>query len=181
MIEILIINILFLILSFSIFEASEFLGGISAPFGGCFLLKQSKINNGQVSRFRERRGVPKELRQYLALFIICLNSLELNMLHSKSARAKLESKLAILSVAVTAAISKIVEVEGIQSLNAKGIKIAFDEFTTELNQFVEKHSLFPDNEEKIHLASRKLNYQFNHLLNGVIESVNILPRQERLN
>lgn len=103
------------------------------------------------------------------------------MLHSKSARAKLEKKFAILSVAVTAAVSKIVEVEGSQSLNAKGIKIAFDEFTAELNQFVDKHSLFPGNEEKIQIASRKLNYQFNHLLNGVIDSVNIIPRQESVN
>lgn len=161
------------------FEPSDLRGDKSASLMRLFSFKEN-TNKRQVSAFSNEVGVSTKLRQRLAYFI-CLNFVEVLMLYSKSARAKLNKKLSVLSVAVTAAVSKIKEFEGSQSLNAAGIQYAFDEFTAELNQFVENHSLYPANEEKIRLASRKLNYQFNWMLNGVIESINIIPRSERVN
>lgn len=175
------IFVLFFIMSLSIFATYEIHGGKSpAPLVRLFYFKSDQLNNCQDAAFREGAGVSVILIHILALFV-CINFTEFNMLHSKSSRAKLERKLSILSVAVTTAVSKIKEVEGLQSLNATGVQIAFDEFTTELNQFIENHSLYPANEEKIRSASRKLNYQFNWMLNGVIENINILPKEERIN
>lgn len=162
------------------FPVHKIQGGLSATLLRLFSFK----DDNQIDRSSAVLGDETECllgaRATLGPFL-CTKFKEYKMLYSKSARAKLGEKLSVLSVAVTGAVSKIKEVEGLQSLNAKGIQIAFDEFQTELNQFIENHSLYPANEEKIRTASRKLNYQFNWMLNGIIENINILPRGERMN
>jgi len=181
-------NKLYLIFIFllSKFEAFKFTGGQPAPLSGCFSLKQSKINNGKDSHFREECGVSSKREQIFALFL-CSNLLESKMVHTQSSRRRISSriplddKFSILSLAIETAVAKISQIEGSESINAKGIRIAFKEFTKHYKSFTEKHGLFPGNEIKLQQAASKCRAPYNHILNGVLESVNIVPGSERLN
>lgn len=156
-------------------------GGCSAPLSRLFYFKVIGPLNGQVFTFGDDVSSAFGSMQYLTTFFMH-KSKESIMLHSKSSRRRISSriplddKFAILSLAIETAIAKITELEGSESINVKGIRIAFNEFSKQFKYFTDMYGLYPDNEVKIKQAARKLNYSYNHLLNGVIESVNIIPR-----
>ena len=176
---------LIFILLLSKFGASEPSSGISAPLSGCFSLKQSKYNNGQVSHFREEWGVPIGLRQYLTLFVKRLNTIGVlmnNLIFSRRKKVSsyliLDKKFSVLTLAVETAIAKISKLEGPESETARAIQIVFSDFGKEFEKFTLRSALYPENEQKIQEAARKLNHNYNGLLNSVINAINIIPTSE---
>ena len=90
----------------------------------------------------------------------------------------LDKKFSVLTLAVETAIAKISKFEGPESETARAIQIVFTDFSKEFEKFTMRSALYPGNEQKIQEASRKLNHNYNAILNGVIDAINIIPGSE---
>lgn len=151
-------------------------GNSPAPSMRLFYFKAIKLVNGQVSTFGDGVGSPLVSRQYLTLCFMSKTK-EAQMPKFKTPSNELLDKLSILEIAVELSMAKLQTQSTKDSLIIRGIENAYNDFKRDLIKYISATEIWPTNHSKLKRAQKEVGYEYNIMLNEVINSVNIIPKK----